>query len=179
MQRCSWVNDDPLYQQYHDNEWGVVQKNSLKIFEQLCLEAMQSGLSWYIVLKKRENYRQLFYQFDPQKIAELTEDDIDNLMLNEGIIRHRAKITAIIANARAYINYEQQHGKDSFSDFIWQFTNHQQIQQYEMITANDMSRQLAKSLKQLGFKFVGPTTVYAFMQAIGMYNSHELQCERR
>lgn len=117
MQRCGWVTQDPLYLDYHDNEWGVPQREGKKLFEMICLEGQQAGLSWITVLKKRENYRHAFHNFDPQRVAAMTAQDVDNLLQNAGIIRHRGKIEAIIGNARAYLAMEA--NGEPFSDFIW------------------------------------------------------------
>lgn len=177
MQRCNWVGNDPLYQDYHDNEWGKPEKSSRKLFEQLCLESQQAGLSWITVLKKRHHYRQAFYQFDPELIAQMTEQDLDCLMQNNGLIRHRAKLAAIIKNAQAYLAMHAQ-GID-FSLFIWSFVKHQP--QINNVTQNapnstNVSKAMSKALKKYGFTFVGETTCYAFMQAVGLVDDHHNQC---
>ncbi|GLR07505.1 DNA-3-methyladenine glycosylase I [Mixta theicola] len=181
MQRCGWVTTDPLYQTYHDGEWGIAQTRSTALFEMLCLEGQQAGLSWITVLKKRENYRAAFYQFDPQTVALMNEADIDRLMQNSGLIRHRAKLNAIVTNARAYLAM-QENGED-FSRFIWSFVDDQpQINHFAdaaaIPTQTPVSLALSKALKKRGFKFVGSTICYAFMQACGLVNDHITPCFR-
>ncbi|MWL74681.1 DNA-3-methyladenine glycosylase I, partial [Escherichia coli] len=168
MQRCGWVSEDPLYIAYHDKEWGVPETDRRYLFEMICLEGQQAGLSWITVLKKRENYRQAFHHFDPEKVAEMTEDDVERLVQDAGIIRHRGKIQAIIGNARALLAMEA--NGEAFSDFIWSFVGHQpQLTQAttlaEVPASTPTSDALSKALKKRGFKFVGTTICYAFMQA--------------
>lgn len=179
MQRCGWVTQDPLYLDYHDNEWGVPQRDGKKLFEMICLEGQQAGLSWITVLKKRENYRHAFHNFDPQRVAAMTAQDVDNLLQNAGIIRHRGKIEAIIGNARAYLAMEA--NGESFSDFIWGFVDNQpQIAHAALLAeipaSTPVSDALSKALKKRGFKFVGSTICYAFMQACGLVNDHVVGC---
>lgn len=179
MQRCGWVSEDPLYIAYHDKEWGVPETDRRYLFEMICLEGQQAGLSWITVLKKRENYRQAFHHFDPEKVAEMTEDDVERLVQNAGIIRHRGKIQAIIGNARALLAMEA--NGEAFSDFIWSFVGHQpQLTQAttlaEVPASTPTSDALSKALKKRGFKFVGTTICYAFMQASGMVNDHVTSC---
>lgn len=179
MQRCGWVTQDPLYLDYHDNEWGVAQRDGKKLFEMICLEGQQAGLSWITVLKKRENYRHAFHNFDPQRVAAMTAQDVDNLLQNAGIIRHRGKIEAIIGNARAYLAMEA--NGESFSDFIWGFVDNQpQIAHAALLAeipaSTPVSDALSKALKKRGFKFVGSTICYAFMQACGLVNDHVVGC---
>ena len=179
MERCGWVSQDPLYIAYHDNEWGVPETDSKKLFEMICLEGQQAGLSWITVLKKRENYRACFHQFDPVKVAAMQEEDVERLVQDAGIIRHRGKIQAIIGNARAYLQMEQ-HG-EPFVDFVWSFVNHQpQVTQAttlsEIPTSTSASDALSKALKKRGFKFVGTTICYSFMQACGLVNDHVVGC---
>ncbi|EFN7882124.1 DNA-3-methyladenine glycosylase I [Escherichia coli] len=179
MERCGWVSQDPLYIAYHDNEWGVPETDSKKLFEMICLEGQQAGLSWITVLKKRENYRACFHQFDPVKVAAMEEDDIERLVQDAGIIRHRGKIQAIIGNARAYLQMEQ--NGETFADFVWSFVNHQpQVTQArtlsEIPTSTPASDALSKALKKRGFKFVGTTICYSFMQACGLVNDHVVSC---
>ncbi|MEY8711862.1 3-methyladenine DNA glycosylase [Mangrovibacter phragmitis] len=179
MQRCGWVTQDSLYIDYHDNEWGIPQKSGEKLFEMLCLEGQQAGLSWITVLKKRENYRAAFHQFNPQKVAEMQAEDVEKLLQNAGIIRHRGKIEAIITNARAWVAMEQ--NGESFSDFIWGFVNHQPvINSPETLSgvpaSTPVSEAMSKALKKRGFKFVGSTICYAFMQACGLVNDHVVSC---
>ncbi|RLM23455.1 DNA-3-methyladenine glycosidase [Brenneria alni] len=179
MKRCGWVTQDTLYQDYHDNEWGKPCTDSQKLFELLCLEGQQAGLSWITVLKKRENYRRCFHQFNPQRIAQMTEDDVDALMQDSGIIRHRGKIAAIIANARAWLEMENQG--EPFSPFIWSFVGHQPVLNSPASLAyvpakTDISDAMSKALKKRGFKFIGSTICYAFMQAAGLVNDHATDC---
>ncbi|EEW0960961.1 DNA-3-methyladenine glycosylase I [Escherichia coli] len=179
MERCGWVSQDPLYIAYHDNEWGVPETDSKKLFEMICLEGQQAGLSWITVLKKRENYRACFHQFDPVKVAAMQEEDVERLVQDAGIIRHRGKIQAIIGNARAYLQMEQ--NGEPFVDFVWSFVNHQpQVTQAttlsEIPTSTSASDALSKALKKRGFKFVGTTICYSFMQACGLVNDHVIGC---
>ncbi|EJA7517416.1 DNA-3-methyladenine glycosylase I [Escherichia coli] len=179
MERCGWVGQDPLYIAYHDNEWGVPETDSKKLFEMICLEGQQAGLSWITVLKKRENYRACFHQFDPVKVAAMQEEDVERLVQDAGIIRHRGKIQAIIGNARAYLQMEQ--NGEPFVDFVWSFVNHQpQVTQAttlsEIPTSTSASDALSKALKKRGFKFVGTTICYSFMQACGLVNDHVVGC---
>ncbi|EJN9371118.1 TPA: DNA-3-methyladenine glycosylase I [Escherichia coli] len=179
MERCGWVSQDPLYIAYHDNEWGVPETDRKKLFEMICLEGQQAGLSWITVLKKRENYRACFHQFDPVKVAAMQEEDVERLVQDAGIIRHRGKIQAIIGNARAYLQMEQ--NGEPFVDFVWSFVNHQpQVTQAttlsEIPTSTSASDALSKALKKRGFKFVGTTICYSFMQACGLVNDHVVGC---
>ncbi|WP_158782417.1 DNA-3-methyladenine glycosylase I [Pantoea sp. BAV 3049] len=179
MQRCGWVSQDPIYLAYHDEEWGIPLTDSRELFEMLCLEGQMAGLSWLTVLKKRENYRQAFHHFDPQAVALMDEADVDRLMLDSGIIRHRGKISAIIANARALLAMEARG--EAFNTFIWQFVDHKpQIHHYADYrtapTFSPISDALSKALKKHGFKFVGTTTCYSFMQACGLISDHTTDC---
>lgn len=176
--RCGWVSDDPIYQQYHDEVWGRPELNDQQLFAKLCLDGQQAGLSWITILKKQPAFEQAFHQFDPVKVAAMTDDDVERLMTNKGIIRSRAKINAIIQNARAYLTLTE---TQSFSDFIWQFTDHKTIvnrwEDYRTApTSTPESKAMAKALKKAGFKFVGETICYAFMQAVGMVNDHTIDC---
>ncbi|MGX2973969.1 DNA-3-methyladenine glycosylase I [Ursidibacter arcticus] len=179
MVRCSWVGDSQIYIDYHDHEWGKPEFNSQKLFEKICLEGQQAGLSWITVLKKREHYRTAFYQFDPQKIAQMSENDLDRLMEDQGLIRHRAKLAAIIRNAKAYLAM-QAEGED-FSQFIWSFVNGKpqvnNITDFSDVPAKtDISKAMSKALKKKGFVFVGETTCYAFMQSMGLVDDHLNHC---
>jgi DNA-3-methyladenine glycosylase I len=179
MQRCGWVTQDPLYLAYHDEEWGVPQMDGKKLFEMICLEGQQAGLSWITVLKKRENYRNAFHQFDPEKVAAMGPEDVERLVLDAGIIRHRGKIEAIIGNARAYLAMEQ--NGEPFTRFVWSFVdNEPQVTQAETLagipTSTPASDALSKALKKRGFKFVGTTICYSFMQACGLVNDHITGC---
>lgn len=177
--RCAWLNDDPLYIDYHDTEWGIPQHNGQKLFEKICLEGQQAGLSWITVLKKRQCYRDCFHQFDPEKVAAMTEQDIDKLVLNSGLIRHRAKLEAIVNNARAYLKM-QAEGED-FAEFIWSFVGGVTKQNHltsinNAPTKTAESDAMAKALKKRGFKFIGTTCCYAFMQSMGLVNDHTTDC---
>ncbi|MFK3659568.1 DNA-3-methyladenine glycosylase I [Scandinavium sp. NPDC088450] len=179
MERCGWVSQDPLYIAYHDSEWGVPQRDNQQLFEMICLEGQQAGLSWITVLKKRENYREAFHHFDPVKVAAMTEEDVEKLVQNAGIIRHRGKIQAIIGNAKAFLEMEAKG--ESFNDFVWSFVDNQP-QQNRVAALSDIpvstpaSDALSKALKKRGFKFVGSTICYSFMQACGLVNDHVSTC---
>ncbi len=180
--RCSWCGDDPLYCEYHDQEWGVPLFDERKLFEFLILEAAQAGLSWITVLRKRENYRKAFDNFDPEKIARYTPAKIEKLMQNEGIIRNRLKIESAIKNAKAFL--EMKKNGESFSDFIWSFVNHKPIQNklrgmQDAVASTPESDAMSKALKKKGFNFVGTTICYAYMQACGMVNDHFADCHRQ
>ena len=179
MQRCGWVTQDPLYIAYHDNEWGMPETDRQKLFEMICLEGQQAGLSWITVLKKRENYRRAFHHFNPEAVARMTHDDIERLLQDPGIIRHRGKVTAIIGNARSLLAMEQ-NGED-FVQFVWSFVDGQPIINRaaslgEVPVTTPASDALSKALKKRGFKFVGSTICYSFMQACGLVNDHLTTC---
>lgn len=179
IKRCNWVGDSQLYRDYHDHEWGKAEYDRRKLFEKLCLEGQQAGLSWITVLKKREAYRQAFFQFDPERIATMGEREIEQLMLNAGLIRHRAKLNSIIKNAQAYITM-QANGED-FSQFIWGFvggkTQINDVPSPDVIPSHtQISKAMSKALKQRGFVFVGATTCYAFMQSMGLVDDHLNDC---
>lgn len=180
--RCSWVNvNEALYCAYHDNEWGVPIYDQRLLFEFINLEGMQAGLSWITILKKRENYRDRFANFDAEKISRFTRQKMESLLKDPGIIRNRLKVEAIINNAKALLNLQQ---KDiNFSDFIWEVVDGEPIINHwktskSVPTSTNISDQLAKRLKQVGFKFVGTTICYAFMQAVGLVNDHTINCYR-
>lgn len=180
MNRCGWVNQDPLYLAYHDNEWGVPVHDDRLLFEFLNLEGAQAGLSWYTILKKRENYRAAFDQFDPEKIAAYDDKKIEELLHNEGIVRNKLKINAVITNAKAYLRVSAEFG--SFSSYLWSFVNEKPIHNHfaslsEVPASTEISDKLSKDLKKRGFKFVGSTICYAFMQAVGMVNDHVVTCD--
>ena len=179
MTRCAWVGDSPIYIDYHDNEWGKPQFDSQKLFEKICLEGQQAGLSWITVLKKRDAYRAAFHHFEPKNVAKMTASDIDELMQNAGLIRHRAKLEAIVKNANAFL--EMGKRGENFSDFIWSFVNHRPIindvPDLSIVPAKtEISKAMSKALKKRGFVFVGETTCYAFMQAMGLVNDHINGC---
>ena len=173
--RCKWVTDDEIYIKYHDEEWCIPKHDDQEIFELLILESFQSGLSWLTILKKRENFRKAFDNFDYEKIAEYDDDKIDELLSNEGIIRNKAKINATINNAKVFMDIQEEFG--SFDDHIWDFTDGEIIKaEYE--TESDLSKKIAKDLKKRGMKFVGPKTVYSFLESIGIIDNHEKKCFR-
>ncbi|QEY17894.1 DNA-3-methyladenine glycosylase I [Cellvibrio sp. KY-GH-1] len=179
--RCSWCGDDPLYCEYHDQEWGVPLHDERKLFEFLILEGAQAGLSWITVLRKRENYRAAFDDFDPAKIARYTPARVEKLMQNEGIIRNRLKIESAIKNAQALLAMKK--NGESFSDFVWSFVNHKPVQNklqgmQDAVASTPESDAMSKALKKKGFNFVGTTICYAFMQACGMVNDHIAGCYR-
>ena len=180
-QRCGWCEGDPLYEQYHDTEWGVPLFDDQKLFEFLMLETFQAGLSWITVLRKREHFRAAFDGFDYKKIAKYTDGKFQKLIINKGIIRNKLKIKAAITNAKAFIKIQEEFG--SFSRYIWGVTNGKSIKNqfsdYKAIPANTpLSDAISTDLKTRGFKFVGSTVVYAHMQATGMVNDHETSCFR-
>lgn len=179
--RCDWCGEDPLYVAYHDQEWGVPVYDDATLFEFLILETFQAGLSWITVLKKRENFRAAFDQFDYKKIANYKQDKVAQLLQNAGIIRNKLKVNATISNAQAFIKIQEEFG--SFSAYIWGFTGGKPItnnfKTMAHIPANTaLSDTLSKDLKKRGFKFVGTTVVYAHMQATGMVNDHITSCFR-
>ena len=179
--RCGWVNDDPLYVAYHDAEWGVPERDPGALFECLLLEGAQAGLSWYTILKKREGYRRAFAGFDPARIARFTARDVQRLVKDPGIVRHRGKIEAFVANARAYL--AMRDAGEDFAAFAWGFVDGRPRQNRfarpaDVPPQTAESRCMSRALKRRGFRFVGPTTCYAFMQATGMVNDHLLTCFR-
>jgi DNA-3-methyladenine glycosylase I len=179
--RCGWAGNDPLYQDYHDREWGVPVHDDRQLFEMLILEGAQAGLSWITILKKRENYRRAFSQFDARKIARYDARKKRALLNNAGIVRNRLKIDAAIGNARAFLDIVDEYG--SFSDYLWAFVDGQPIVNRwrtlaKVPASTDKSDALSKALKKRGFKFVGTTICYSFMQAVGMINDHVTTCFR-
>ena len=178
-ERCAWAGSDPLMQVYHDTEWGVPLRDSRALWEMLMLEGFQAGLSWAIVLRKREAFRVAFKGFDPDVVARFTAREVEALMDNAGIIRARAKIGATIAGARIFCAMRDQG--DDFAAFAWSFTNGTVLtgDGRSVPTETELSRTISKALKQRGFTFVGPTIVYAWMQAVGIVDDHALACVRR
>ncbi len=177
--RCAWVGNDKVYQDYHDNVWGKPVYDSQELFAKLCLDGQQAGLSWITILKKQANYEQAFFNFDPQKIVQLNEQDIQRLMQNKGIVRNKLKIQSIIKNAKAFLAIEA--GGTPFSQFIWQFVGAKPMVNHwpdmsSVPTTTPESDAMAKALKKQGFSFVGSTICYAFMQAVGMVNDHTTDC---
>ena len=181
MNRCPWCGTDPLYVKYHDEEWGVPVHDDIRHFEFLVLESMQAGLSWHIVLKKRENFRKAFAAFDPKIVAGFDEEKVELLVQDAGIIRNRAKIHATINNAGRFLEVQAQYG--SFDHYIWEFVNHQPVINHwqnlsQLPASSPLSDRLSMDLKKRGFKFLGSTVIYAHMQAIGMINDHLVDCFR-
>jgi DNA-3-methyladenine glycosylase I len=179
--RCSWAGNDAEYQRYHDEEWGVPLKTDVAIFEKLVLEGFQAGLSWITILRKRENFRRAFDKFEPERIARYGAKEIARLMADEGIVRNRAKIEATIDNAQAYLRLRE---RTSLRKLLWDHLGkdgpvQNRVRSMRDIPAEtDLSKRISKALKSEGFRFVGPTTVYAFMQSSGMVNDHLVDCFR-
>ena len=181
LKRCWWCGDDQLYQEYHDEEWGIPQHDNRLLFEFLCLEGAQAGLSWITILRKRENYRRLFDNFDAEKIAAYGEDKIADLLGDAGIVRNKLKVNGFVKNARAYLNMCDQGL--SLDEYFWNYVDGEPLQNnrksIEQVPANtDISDAMCKDLKKRGFTFVGSTICYAFMQAAGMVNDHVVDCYR-
>ena len=177
--RCPWAGNNPLYIDYHDNEWGRPVHDDIKLFEMLILEGMQAGLTWITVLNKREAFREAFEGFDPYKVALFGDTKIQELMANEKIIRNRLKINAAVSNAKAFLKVIEEYG--SFDKFIWGYVDYAPVtghwEKHEDIPAKtQLSDKMSKDLKKMGFKFVGSTIIYAFMQATGMVNDHITKC---
>lgn len=180
MQRCSWCGEEPLYQAYHDTEWGVPERDGRALWEKLILDGFQAGLSWITILRKRDNFRAAFDGLDPEVIATWGEDDITRLLGNAGIIRHRGKIAATITNAQAYLDLG---GPDAFAKMIWDYVDGRPLvghyaTQADVPTASALSTQISKDLKKAGFKFCGPTIVYAWLEACGVFMNHTTGCHR-
>lgn len=179
--RCAWCGSDPLYVRYHDEEWGVPVHDDRKLFEFIVLEGAQAGLSWITILRRREGYRRAFADFDPAKVAEFGEGDVQRLLGDEGIIRNRAKVRSTISNAQAFLRVQEEFG--SFDNYIWRFVNGEPIVNHfetmgDIPASTDLSDLISKDLKKRGFSFVGTTIVYAHMQATGMVNDHVISCFR-
>jgi DNA-3-methyladenine glycosylase I len=181
LTRCAWVGDEPLYVAYHDGEWGVPVHDDRLMFEFLVLEGAQAGLSWLTILKKRENYRKAFAGFDPEKVAAFGPADLERLLGDPGIVRNRLKVGAAISNARAFSTVQEEFG--SFAAYVWGFTDGETIHNEwrtisEIPAKTAVAERLSADLKRRGFRFVGPTIVYAHMQATGMVNDHTVDCFR-
>ncbi len=179
--RCGWCGSDPLYVAYHDDEWGRPETDPRALWEKLVLDGFQAGLAWITILRKRDGFRQAFQGFDPEKVARWGEEDVRRCLADPGIVRHRGKIEAAIGNARAYLEIEAGEG---FAPFLWQFVDGAPVQNAfgsmaEVPVADDRAKAMSKALKQKGFKFCGPTIVYAFMQACGLVNDHLIGCPAR
>jgi len=180
--RCGWCLGSELYQNYHDYEWGIPVHDDNKLFEMLILEGAQAGLSWITVLKKRERYREVFAQFDPTIVANYNEGKVELLLQDPGIIRNRLKVNAAVINAKAFLAVQKEFG--SFDTYIWAFVNytpiHNQCETLKDIPAKtELADKISKDLKKRGFKFVGSTIIYAFMQAVGIVNDHLMDCDFR
>ena len=180
--RCGWVNDDPLYVAYHDEEWGVPVRDDRRLFEMLILEGAQAGLSWYTILKKREAYRRAFDGFEPERIARYDEEKVASLLEDTGIVRNRLKVLAAIGNARVWLDLRE--SGVGFSEFLWEIAGGAPLvnawDRLEDVPASTpISETMSSTLKRRGFRFVGPTICYAIMQAVGMVNDHVTSCFRR
>lgn len=180
MERCGWAGPDEIYLAYHDTDWGVPEYDSRALWEKLVLDGFQAGLSWITILKKRENFRAAFAGFEPDVIAGWGADDVTRLLTDTGIIRHRGKIEATISNARVW---QQIEARDGFDQFLWRYVKGAPLQNtwqtlQEVPAFTPLSTQISKDLKKAGFRFCGPTIVYAFMQAVGMVNDHLVTCPR-
>jgi len=177
--RCEWVSGNELYEKYHDEEWGVPSFDDQHLFEMLILEGAQAGLNWLTILKKRQGYRKAFNDFDALKVSRYTQKKIDKLLLNPEIIRNKLKVNAAVTNAKAFLEVKKEFG--SFSNYIWQFVGGKPLQnkwkkQSDVPAVTQVSDAMSKDLKKRGFKFVGSTICYAYMQAVGMVNDHTLDC---
>jgi DNA-3-methyladenine glycosylase I len=179
--RCEWASSDPLLEKYHDEEWGIPKRDDRRLFEDLVLDGAQAGLSWLTILRKRENYREVFDNFDPVKVAQYDEAKIEELLQNPGIIRNRQKVNSAIKNARAFLKVQEEFG--TFDTYIWGFIDGKPVQKTwqtmsELPAKTELSETISKDFKKRGFSFVGPTIIYAFMQAVGMVNDHTIDCFR-
>ena len=177
--RCEWCNDNEIYQKYHDEEWGVPVHDDRKFFEMLILEGAQAGLSWITILKRREEYKKAFDNFDVNKVAAYDDEKIEELRGNPGIIRNKLKIKSAVKNAKVFIKIQNEFG--SFDRYIWNFVGNRQIKHYfrdisEIPSKDELSEKISKDLKKRGMSFVGPTIIYAFMQATGLVNDHTMSC---
>lgn len=180
-QRCSWCGNDPLYVKYHDEEWGVPVKDDATLFEFLILETFQAGLSWITILRKRENFREALDGFDYKKIANYDQSKIDSLLQNKGIIRNKLKVHSAVSNANAFMKIQKEAG--SFNKYLWSFVDNESIKNnlkshHDAFATTALSDTISRDLKKRGFKFVGSTVIYAYMQAIGMVNDHVESCFR-
>lgn len=179
MNECAFGTKDPVYIHYHYESWGHPLYDNLKLFKLIALESQHAGLSWLTILKKKSSYEQAFYQFNPAQIAQMTSEDIDRLMVFPNIIHNRKKLEAIVNQAKGYFEIEKVYG--SFSDFLWSYVDFQPIDcgytnPSERVTVDARATELSKKLKQFGFKFLGPVTVYSFLEAAGLYNAHLQSC---
>jgi DNA-3-methyladenine glycosylase I len=179
--RCAWCGVDPLYVAYHDEEWGVAVHDDRALFEMLCLEGAQAGLSWITILRKRANYRRAFRDFDPHAVARLWERDIERLLRDPGIVRNRLKVESVVRNARAVLAIQEEHG--TLDHYLWRYVEHRPRQNAwplmrDVPARTEVSDRMSRDLRKLGFNFVGSTICYAFMQAVGMVNDHTVDCFR-
>ena len=178
--KCEWCKDGGLLEKYHDTEWGIPCHNDKLLFEYLMLECLSAGLSWMLMLKKRDIFHACFADFDYEKIADFTDEDVERIMQYSGMIRSRSKIEAIISNARLYIKIREEWG--SFDKYLWRYTDgqtiiYQRLLDGEWLTTSDLSDEIAKDLKKLGFKFLGSTLIYSYLQAVGIINAHMTYCD--
>ena len=173
VNRCSWAGDDETYIRYHDEEWGVPTHDDHELFEMLVLESFQAGLSWITILKKRENFRKAFDDFDVEKVASYDENKIEELRQDNGIIRHKGKIASAVNNAGIFIEIQKEFG--SFDNYIWGFTDGEIIKA-EFLTESELSKKISKDLKKRGMKFVGPTIIYSYLESIGIIDNHQKNC---
>lgn len=171
--RCTWAGNDEVYIRYHDEEWGVPTHDDRELFEMLVLESFQAGLSWITILKKRENFKRAFDDFDVRKVASYDDAKVEELRMNEGIIRHKGKINAAINNAQVFIEIQDEFG--SFNEYIWGFTDGEIIKA-EFLTESELSKHISKDLKKRGMKFVGPTIIYSYLESIGVIDNHQECC---
>lgn len=171
--RCSWAGPEEIYIRYHDEEWGVATHDDRELFEMLVLESFQAGLSWITILKKRENFKKAFDNFDVVKVANYDDKKVNELRENAGIIRHKGKIASAINNAQIFIEIQKEFG--SFDEYIWGFTNGETIKA-EYLTESDLSKEISKDLKKRGMKFVGPTIIYSYLESIGIIDNHQKEC---
>ena len=171
--RCPWAGSEEIYMKYHDEEWGVPTHDDRMLFEMLVLESFQAGLSWITILKKRENFKKAFDDFDVIKVSEYGNDKVEDLLGNAGIIRHKGKINSAINNAQVFIEIQEEFG--SFDEYIWGFTDGEIIKA-EFLTESELSKNISKDLKKRGMKFVGPTIIYSYLESIGVINNHQECC---
>ncbi|TCP13855.1 DNA-3-methyladenine glycosylase I [Crenobacter luteus] len=181
LPRCPWCGSDPLYVAYHDREWGVPSRDDAQLFEMLLLEGAQAGLSWLTILRKREGYRRAFAGFDAARVAAFTADDVERLVADPAIVRHRGKIESTLGNARAFLELQARHG--TFADWLWAFVDGEPIVNRwaslaECPSSTPLSERVSRALKKAGMTFVGPTIVYSYLQAVGVVNDHLVDCHR-
>lgn len=179
LKRCKWVTEDPLYIDYHDTEWGVPVYDDRLLFEMLCLEGAQAGLSWWVILKKREHYKKVFDNFEAEKITNYKEDKLMSLIADEGIVRNQLKINSVVSNAKAFLRIKEEYG--TFAKYIWSFVDGKPIINHwetskDVPVSTEISYKMSKQLKKDGFKFVGTTICYSYMQAVGIVNDHPKEC---